>query len=57
MESKDSKTPKDEEKDNEKEKYQIEIIGEQYKEYDFSYIIHSLLNSIIIFFIFYLNQT
>ena len=36
MESKDSKTPKDEEKDNEKEKYQIEIIGEQYKEYDFT---------------------
>ena len=45
MESKDSKTPKDEEKDNEKEKYQIEIIGEQYKEYDFSYKIIVIGNS------------
>lgn len=37
MESKDSK--------NSKEKYQIEIIGEQYKEYDFSYKIIVIGNS------------
>ena len=37
MESKDSKNPK--------EKYQIEIIGEQYKEYDFSYKIIVIGNS------------
>ena len=37
MESKDSNNPK--------EKYQIEIIGEQYKEYDFSYKIIVIGNS------------